>query len=229
MLTPERAQLEALLFATDNPLTLARIAELLVMPVGRVDRELELLEEQYRNEGHSLFVSREGSAIRLRTRPEFAQLLISVRGEPAKITRPALEVLAIIVMQKTATRSEIDRLRGVDSDSVVNSLQARGLIEEAGREETPGRAAFFRVTDLFLELFGVTKLTDLIEEYQTTFRDDATKEPETVAEQSQNSAELPEPSTPVDLETPMTDSEHPPEPIIETDRIDSESETTERE
>jgi len=206
MLIPERAQLEALLFATDTPLTLNRIAELLVMPVGRVDRELELLEEQYRNEGHALFVAREGNSVRLRTRPEYAQLLIAVRGEPARLTRPALEVLAIIAMQKNVTRSEVDRLRGVDSDSVVNGLVARGLIEEAGREESAGRAAYFRVTDLFLELFGVTSVKDLQEEFINSHSPNSDTESTTT-----EVSEVPE----AIVETAPEESTIPAEPVTE--------------
>ena len=165
MLSQEQAQIEALLFASDVPLSIQRIAELLVLPVGRIERELELLEERYRSNGHCFFVAKEGRGVRLRTLPQFAELLMAVNGEATKLSRPALEVLAILAMRKSATRPEIDRLRGVDSDSVVNGLVARNLIEEAGRDDSPGRAISYRVTDHFLKLFGVASLADLQEEY----------------------------------------------------------------
>ncbi|MCX7835447.1 MAG: SMC-Scp complex subunit ScpB [bacterium] len=167
MLTPERAQLEAILFATDLPLTITKIAELLVMPVGRVEREIEMLEEYYQTNGHALTVSREGNAVRLRTRKEFAEIVIAVRGEPPRLTKAALETLAIIALSEQAvTRTTIERIRGVDSETVINGLVARGLIEEAKREDTIGRPIVYRVTELFCELFGLSDISELKTEFQ---------------------------------------------------------------
>ncbi|MDK9699942.1 MAG: SMC-Scp complex subunit ScpB [bacterium] len=204
MLSQEQAQIEALLFASDVPLTTQRIAELLVLPVGRIERELEILEEQYRAQGHCFFVAQEGRGIRLRTLPQFAELLMAINGEAAKLSRPALEVLSILAMRKTATRPEIDRLRSVDSDSVVNGLLARNLIEEAGRDDSPGRAISYRVTDHFLKLFGVASLSDLQEEYSIMHKQAETE-------------------TPATTETPSIDNPHEsplPETVPETSEAD---------
>lgn len=176
MVSFERAQIEALLFATDLPLTPSRIAEILVMPVGRVERELEILEEHYKTNGHSITVAREGTGVRLRTRPEFADLLVAVRGEPPKLTKPALEALAIIVFsEQHPTRSLIERIRGVDSDSVLNGLVARGLIEESGREDTVGRPIVYRITDTFKQLFGVREVSELKDELQKLLKVETTR------------------------------------------------------
>lgn len=173
MLSPERAKLEAILFATDIPLTINRIAEILVLPIGRVERELELLEEYYKTNGHSLTVAREGNSVRLRTRVEYAEILTAVRGEPARLSKPALETLAIVALSdQPVTRTMIERIRGVDSETVINGLVARGLLEESGREETVGRPIIYRVTELFLQIFGISDLNDLKKEFQSLLKTD---------------------------------------------------------
>lgn len=154
------AALEALLFASGEPLTVHAAAEALQLSNGEVRLALEVLEQ--RRQGGGVVLDAVGGGWQLRTAPRFAAVVHRLLGtKPQKLSRPALEVLAIVAWHQPVSRSEIERIRGVDSGGVLKSLIDRGLLRSAGRSDEPGRPLLYRSTQAFLELFSLPDLSAL--------------------------------------------------------------------
>lgn len=155
------AQLESLLFVADGPVPVARLAEALEIPVREVEAALGALAESYQQRGLSL--QRFRDRVQLTTAPAAAPLVERFLGLTAStpLSRAALEALAIIAYQQPVTRPQIEAVRGVNSDSVIKNLLTKGLIEEAGRAEGPGRPVLYSTTTEFMQHFGLGTLSDL--------------------------------------------------------------------
>ncbi len=154
------AQLEALLFVAERPLTRREIATLAGVPQDSVDARLGDLEVDLRERGIRLLAS--GERVELATAPEAGALVARYVGaEGVRLTPAALETLAIVAYRQPVTRSVVERIRGVDSDYVVRSLLHRRLIVEQGRADTPGRPILYGTSFEFLERFALTSLDDL--------------------------------------------------------------------
>jgi segregation and condensation protein B len=180
------AALEALLFVADRPLTTAELAELTEVSAPGVVAALEELRAALAPRGIRL--QELDGAWQLTTAPEVADRVrrYAERTE-GRLSPAALEALAVIAYRQPATRGDIERVRGVDSDSVIRSLLHRRLIAEAGRRDTPGRPILYRTTFEFLERFGMESLEELPAlEVQATNGESAEPmpvvEPEAVAE-----------------------------------------------
>jgi segregation and condensation protein B len=156
-------QLEAILFASDAPLPIERIAEVLeISPLdGRA--AIEALRAACDEPGRGLSVVEVGGGWRLVTRPEHAGVLVSLQRLRLKsrLSRAAVETLTIVAYRQPISRPEIEQLRGVGSDSVVTHLLERRLIRVVGRKETPGRPVLYGTTREFLEHFGLRNLDEL--------------------------------------------------------------------
>jgi len=153
---------EALLFVAERPLTLAELAEQASVPRPQAEGALEALGSDLESGGRGLRLQRLGDAYQLVTAPEVGERLAGYAAhEVARVTPAALEALAIIAYRQPCTRSEVDRVRGVDSDYVLRSLLHRRLITEVGRRDTPGRPILYGTTFTFLERFGLTSLDRL--------------------------------------------------------------------
>ena len=153
--------LECLLFVAPEPVTARQIGEVLELDEADAAAALEDFRLAYAN-GGGLHVVRVAGGYQLRTRPEFATLVSAfLRPAAQKLSRQALETLAIVAYEQPVTGPEIDALRGVDSDGVLKTLQEKDLIREAGRKDAPGRPIFYRTTDHFLKHFGLVDLTEL--------------------------------------------------------------------
>lgn len=158
-----RGVVEALLFVAEEPLPLARLQEALAdedpAATGATVRELaQRLEE----EGRGLMVQEVAGGFRLTTRPEaypWIQRLQQVK--PAKLSRAALETLAIIAYKQPITRAEIEGIRGVAVDGVTRTLLERGLVRMLGRKAEAGRPILYGTSSAFLEHFGFRDLGDL--------------------------------------------------------------------
>src|SRR5262245_21111011 len=156
--------LEALLFASDAPVEPALIQEVLELPSADAARELAVgLRQRLEEQGRALQVIEAGGGFRLVTRPEVAPWLVKLARSKtrSRLSRPALETLAIIAYRQPVSRPEGDATRGVNSEGVLDSLLDRRLIRIAGRKDSPGRPFLYETTREFLVAFGLRDLGDL--------------------------------------------------------------------
>jgi segregation and condensation protein B len=152
--------LAALLFAADQPLGVGELARLLAVRRGDVERVSRQLGERPPT---GLLLQRHGDRLQLVTAPASARYIRRLRGleEQARLSRAALEVLAVVAYRQPVTRAEIEAIRGVNGDRALSALLTRGLIEETGRRETVGRPVLFGTTLDFLEHLGLRSVNDL--------------------------------------------------------------------
>lgn len=159
------AKLEALLFASPSSVTPSQLAIALEITTQEVEAGLKELELRYTQENFKfgLRLQRLHGRIQLTTAPESAPLIERLLGLEAtsRLSRAALEALAIIAYTEPVTRPKIDAIRGVNSDGVLKSLLNKGLIQEIGRAEAPGRPILYSITQDFLGHFGLNSLDDL--------------------------------------------------------------------
>lgn len=156
--------LEALLFASDHPLTAQEIAA--VLPDGKAELVGALVKElnqDYEQQKRAIQIREIAGGYQLYTRPEYATWLnaLFARTRTQRLSKAGLEALAIIAYKQPTSRAEIERIRGVQTDSVMRTLLERGLITIVGREEGPGRPLLYGTTDKFLQYFGLKSLDDL--------------------------------------------------------------------
>jgi len=155
---------EALLFASDSPVEAERIQEVLELHFAAAARELvSRLRERLDAEGRALQVIEVGGGFRLVTRPDVAQWLVKLARSRtrSRLSRPALETLAIIAYRQPVSRPEVDAIRGVNSEAVLDNLLDRRMIRIAGRKESPGRPFLYETTREFLVAFGLRDVADL--------------------------------------------------------------------
>ncbi len=157
--------LECLLFASGKPVNKKIIAEIMQISEEEVADTANELQEvlKERNSGIQLIAINQG--YQLATVEEFYEqvcALLDNRPKPS-LSQAAMEVLAIIAYNPKMTRAEIEKIRGVSSDSAMNKLLEYNLIEEAGRLDAPGRPTLYQTTDEFLRLFGYPSLEDMPE------------------------------------------------------------------
>lgn len=155
--------LEAVLFASGEPVEIPRLAEALQIDHDTVRRLADLLTEAYDKRDSGLQLLTLDGTLQLTTRSQYAEQIraaLEVKRN-APLSNAALETLTIIAYNQPVTKGFVERVRGVDSSSVVNTLAERGLLEEAGRIEIPGRPVTYRTTAQFLRCFGLHSLADL--------------------------------------------------------------------
>lgn len=158
-----QAAAEAVLFAAGEPLELSRLAQALEVNEGLMEQILKNLEAQLDERGSGLCLLRLGDRYQLCTRTDFAQ---SVRQaleikRNAPLSQAAFEVLAVVAYNQPVTKSFVEQVRGVDCSGVVNTLCQKGLLEEKGRLELPGRPLLYGTTAEFLRCFSFSSLEDL--------------------------------------------------------------------
>lgn len=154
--------LESLLFVASGPVHPSRLAAALEMSPLRVSELLSEMEADYGRRGLRLQWSG-GGLVQLTTAAEASSVVERFLGLEltTRLSQAALEVLAIIAYLQPATRPQIDQLRGVNSDGALRSLLSKGLIEEVGRLEKPGRPILYGTTSDFLQSFGLGALTEM--------------------------------------------------------------------
>lgn len=157
------ALLEAILFAAPEPVRPHDIASAFGITSEEVVDAIDALRTSYEERGSGLEIRRAGDAYRIYTCGEHADAVghFANRSKVGKLSKPALETLSIVAYRQPITRGEISRVRGVNVDSVLTTLQERGLVAEVGRESGPGRAPLFATTPLFLEKIGMGSVSDL--------------------------------------------------------------------
>jgi segregation and condensation protein B len=154
---------EAILFATPEPVRPRDIAAAFGVSTEEISGAIDTLRSIYDERGSGVEVRRVGDAFRIYTRAEHADAVahFASRSRVGKLSKPALETLAIVAYRQPVTRGEISRIRGVNADSVLQTLVERGLVTEVGRDSGPGRAPLYGTTPLFLEKIGLGSVADL--------------------------------------------------------------------
>ena len=155
--------IEAILFAAGESVPVARLS--LIQGVGEdeVIAAAEELREKYETEQRGMRILRLDDRLQMCSAPEFAPYISKVleQRRPPMLSQPALETLAVVAYFQPVTRAYVEQVRGVDSSYTVSALAERGLIEECGRLDVPGRPAVFRTTDVFLRTMGISSLAEL--------------------------------------------------------------------
>ncbi|HIQ87372.1 MAG TPA: SMC-Scp complex subunit ScpB [Candidatus Scatomorpha gallistercoris] len=155
--------LEAVLFASGEPVPVARLSLVFGVPEEDILVTADKLGEYYEKNGRGIRLLRLGGSLQLCSAPEHAKLIARViehRAAP-KLSPSALEALAVIAYFQPVTRAYVEQVRGVDSSYTVSSLAEKGLIEPAGRLDAPGRPTLYRTTEAFLRVMGISSLDEL--------------------------------------------------------------------
>jgi segregation and condensation protein B len=159
------ARIEALLFVAPGTVSPAQLAAALDVPTSEVEKGLQELAVEYQEnrQTRGLRLQRHRGRVQLTTAPEAALWIERFLGleASARLSRAALETLAIVAYQQPVTRPQIEAIRGVSSDGVLKNLLSKGLVAEAGRAEAAGRPVLFNTTPEFLQYFGLNTLEEL--------------------------------------------------------------------
>lgn len=157
-----KGHIEALLFASGNPVTAAKFAEILEIDSEHVAVLLEELRQDMAAEQRGLTIVEVAGGYQLCSKPELAPILEKlVDVQEARMSLAAMETLAIVAFKQPVTKQEIENIRGVKVDGVVTTLAERGLIKEVGRKEAIGRPILYGTTEDFLKCFGLKNLDEL--------------------------------------------------------------------
>lgn len=162
-MTELEAGLEAVLFAAGDAVPVERLVAALETSREALLDAAAALENLYDFENRGIMLLRLEDKLQLCSRPLYAEAArrVTESRKPPSLTAAALEVLTIVAYRQPVTRAFIDQLRGVDSGGTVAGLLEKGLIEEAGRLDVPGRPMLFRTTEAFLRTFGLSGLEEL--------------------------------------------------------------------
>ena len=154
--------LEALLLVVDSPVTPEALASATGQPMNRVAETLRRMAAELADRDSGIDLRETGGGWRMYTRARFAPYVerLLLDGARSKLTRAALETLAVVAYRQPVTRARVSAVRGVNVDAVIRTLVARGLITEAGADPDSG-ATTFATTELFLERLGLPSLADL--------------------------------------------------------------------
>lgn len=155
--------IEAILFASGEPVPAARLSLVLGIPEQDVLTTAEALAKEYERGARGVRLLKLGESLQLCSAPEYAKIIsrvIEQRSAP-RLSPGALETLAVIAYFQPVTRAYVEQVRGVDSSYSVSSLAEKGLIEPAGRLEAPGRPTLWRTTEAFLRVMGLESLDGL--------------------------------------------------------------------
>lgn len=159
------ARIEALLFVAPGAVTSAQLAAALDVPTAEVEQGLTELASDYdeNSQSRGLRLQRHRGRVQLTSAAETAYWIERFLGlaASARLSRAALEALAIVAYQQPVTRPQIDAIRGVNSDGVLKSLLSKGLVAEGGRAEAVGRPILYLTTPEFLQYFGLNSLDEL--------------------------------------------------------------------
>lgn len=155
--------IEAILFASGEPVELSRISTVAEIEEETVALLIEQLNTIYKERNSAIEILRLGQSYQLATREEFSPVIKKIldtrRDTP--LSAAAMEALAVVAYNQPVTKNFVEQVRGVDSSGVINTLTERGLLEEAGRLDLPGRPVTFATTEHFLRCFGMEDITQL--------------------------------------------------------------------
>ena len=155
--------IEAVLLVAHDPVEPELLAQLLEQPVASVAQWCEELRAEYSRDHRGFELARVAGGYRYQTHPDLTPYVerFVLHDQKARLSGAALETLAIVAYKQPISRAQVASIRGVDPDGVIRTLQARGYIDEVGRDEGPGQAILFGTTQQFLEKLGLDSLDDL--------------------------------------------------------------------
>jgi segregation and condensation protein B len=163
MMKEKTAILEALIFASETPLTLERAAE--IMPETEkkeIATFLEVLVRQYDARGGGICLAEVAGGYQFRTRQDLAPWIRKLKAaRPSMLSPAALETLAVVAYRQPLVKSEIDRIRGVDASGALKGLLDKKLVRIVGRKDVPGKPIIYGTTKKFLEVFNLKDLSEL--------------------------------------------------------------------
>lgn len=160
---PTSAKIEALLFVSSGLVSINQLGKALDLTDGETEAALNELEGFYKENFRGLRLMRLKNKVQLITAPALSEIVELFLGleTTSTLSQAALEALAIVAYKQPVTRPEVDVIRGVNSDGVLRTLLSKGLIEELGRAETPGRPIYYGTSAEFLQYFGLETLDAL--------------------------------------------------------------------
>jgi segregation and condensation protein B len=204
--------IESLLFVADEPLTIDRLKKIISGAESRELRQaLEELEADYETRQGGFFLKQVAGGYQIRTRPEYMEWIKRLlQPKPLRLSKPALETLAIIAYKQPVIRSDVEHIRGVDCGGVLRVLLERKFIRVLGRKDIPGRPLIYATTKRFLEVFDLKNLKDLptpkeIEEFGSALSqemDETDREAQAAEISIENTEETEASSMPEPSETP---------------------------
>lgn len=158
-----RSSIEAILFSAGDPIELSRLAQTLELTESAVKTQLDILMKEYEESERGITIIRLNDSYQMvsvkKYAPQVRRAMDMRRNIP--LSQAAMEVLAVIAYNQPVTKSFVEQVRGVDCSGVIGSLTAKGLIEERGRLELPGRPLLYGTTDHFLRCFSISSLDEL--------------------------------------------------------------------
>ena len=204
--------IESLLFVADEPLTIERLKQIISGAEAKALRAaLEELTVDYETRLGGFYLNQVAGGYQIRTRPEYMEWIKRLlQPKPQRLSKAALETLAIIAYKQPAIRSDIEQLRGVDCGGVLRVLLERKFIRVLGRKEIPGRPLIYATTKRFLEVFGLKNLKDLptpkeIEEFGNTLSEETSEtagDNQLETEDSENQEQIqPQPESTDDMDS----------------------------
>ena len=158
-----RRAIEAVVLAVTEPIEPGVLAQLVELPVTRVEEICSALAFEYEAEGRGFMLARVAGGYRFQTHPDLAPYVerFVLDAQHARLSGPSLETLAIIAYKQPISRGQMSAIRGVNVEGTVNTLLQRGYVHEVGRDPGPGNAVLYGTTMLFLERLGLHSLADL--------------------------------------------------------------------
>ena len=155
--------IEAIVLVAHDPVPHELLAQLLEQPTALVERWCDELARRYREGGHGFELVRVAGGVRFQTAADTAPWVerFLLHDQRARLSGAALETLAIVAYKQPISRAQVAAIRGVDPDGVLRTLQARGYVDEVGRDTGPGQAVLFGTTPTFLEKLGLESIDDL--------------------------------------------------------------------
>lgn len=158
-----KSLIEALLFVSGEPITIADLKNIVDMPEADIKQVLNQLVDEYRTRNGGILISEIAHGYQLVTNPVYAHWIRKFKSSSAssKLSMPALETLAIIAYKQPIIKAELEQIRGVNSDGVIKTLLDKRLIKIMGRKEVAGKPLLYGTTREFLQYFGLKDLTEL--------------------------------------------------------------------
>lgn len=156
-------EVEALIFASEKPLSIEQLCEYTGSGEDSIHQALDRLNRSFLDQQHALTIIEVAGGFRIATDGEFGDVVSQLfeGRKPGKLSRAALETMAVIAYSQPCTRIAIESIRGVNCDSAIRTLLERDMIKISGRMETPGRPLLYSTTGAFLEYFGLSNLDHL--------------------------------------------------------------------